>query len=107
MLESPFRVLRKTKYFPSAVQLPQHSCGGLFQPGNRSGCGFVPSERASHSVDTPTAFSATVVGVTVKRMCDPSGERLISLGPPATVRILRASLPSSSARNMSGPLDHI
>src|SRR5438477_11666462 len=107
MLESPLRVLWNTKYFPSVVHLPQHSRGGTFQPGDRSGCAFVPSERASHSEDTPVAFSATVSSATVKRMRDPSGERLIPLGVPATVRILRASLPSPSARNMSGPLENI
>src|SRR5450432_1337954 len=111
MLESPLRVLWNTKYFPSVVHLPQHSCAGTFQPGDRSGCGFVPSERASHSEDTPPpfgppAFSAPVSSATVKRMRDPSGERLIPLGLPATVRILRSSRPSSSARNISRPLDN-
>src|SRR5262245_14131447 len=31
----PLRVDWKTKYFPSEVHFPQHSAGGLFQPGRR------------------------------------------------------------------------
>src|SRR5439155_26847293 len=87
-LESPLRVLWNTKYSPSDVQLPQHSCGGLFQSGNSSGCGFVPSARASHSEDPPPKKAV----VTVKRMRDPSGESLIPLGAPGAVSSLCALL---------------
>src|SRR5213594_4936024 len=93
-------MLWNTKYSPSDVQLPQHSCGGLFQLGNSSGCGFLPSARASHSEDTP----GTKADVTVKRMRDPSGESLIPLGGPGAVSSLRALLLSCSARNTSAPL---
>src|SRR5713226_1424338 len=85
-LESPLRVLWNTKYSPSDVQLPQHSCGGVFQLANSSGCGFVPSARASHSEDTPPTKAA----VTVKRMRDPSGESLIPLGSDPAVTTTRS-----------------
>src|SRR2546428_14085885 len=77
-LESPLRVLWNTKYSPSDVQLPQHSCGALFQSGN-SGCGLVPSARASHREATPpTSVGPLKLNVaTVKRLSDPSGEGLI------------------------------
>jgi len=45
-LPEAFWTLRKTKYFPSGVHVPQHSAGGLFHPG-RISCRPVPSRRAS------------------------------------------------------------
>src|SRR5579864_7987138 len=43
----------KTKYLPSVVHLPQHSSGGLCQPGS-NGCRPVPSTETSRSICKPT-----------------------------------------------------
>src|SRR5216683_3138046 len=58
----------KTKYFPCVVHLPQHSTGGVRQPGNK-GCRFVTS--------TETCQSEPCVEVkptTLNRISDPSGD---------------------------------
>src|SRR5438876_7928969 len=59
----------KMKYFPSGVQVPQHSVGGLCQPGS-NGWGLVPSAETSHS---PPA--AVVGSCTVKSTFLPSGDQ--------------------------------
>src|SRR5206468_3048292 len=45
--ERAFRWDSNTKYFPSVVQLPEYSSGGLFHPGSK-GWGLLPSAKTSH-----------------------------------------------------------
>src|ERR1051326_3344238 len=78
------------KYFPSAVQRPQQSLGGLTQPGN-TGCISLPSARASHIA---VVQFVGLVRVNLKRV--PSGEKAKSLADPGTVANLRGFDPSCS-----------
>src|SRR5215475_13281316 len=79
MLVVPLLVEWKTKYRSSAVQLPQHSPAGLFQPGS-SGCGLEPSAATSHS-----ETDLVLVSCTEKRNRLPSGDQRGQYGLPRTV----------------------
>src|ERR1019366_1519761 len=82
----------------SGVQLPQHSEGGLFQPGT-NGSGSVPSAPASQSDCDPVFGSSTV-----KRSFLASGDHRIEEGVPFTVKIVCAPEPSLRARLKLLPL---
>src|SRR5262245_38497137 len=89
--------VRKTKYFPSGVHLPQQSCEGFIQPGN-SWCASLPSALASQSAATVVNGSPTV-----KRIRFPSGEYAKAMGLPGKVADFRGDDPSASAIIMSFP----
>ena len=88
----------KTKYFPSAVHLPQHSSGGLCHPGN-NGCRFVPCVETSQSEFSPV-FSSHGKPKLYFRWVTTSDK---SLGPVSETNF-RDSVPSLLARNNSLPL---
>src|ERR1700676_3079508 len=81
------RVLRKTKYLPLGVHLPQHSAGGLFHSG-RSSRRAVPSNRASQREVTEV-----VTPPRVKRKRIPSGENWNPNGWFVVVTSFRGELP--------------
>src|SRR5580765_3707464 len=86
-----------TKYFPSAVHLPQHSSGGLCQPSS-NGCRPVPSAETSRSTCSPT-----VPAVSEESNCsrELSGDHVTFRMSPFTPTNLRDSEPSGRARNIS------
>src|SRR5215470_7124249 len=94
----PLRVDWKTKYRPSAVQLPQHSPAGLFQPGS-SGCGLEPSAATSHS-----ETDKVLVSCKEKRNRLPSGDQRGQYGLPGTGANSWDLVPSPLARYNVGPL---
>src|ERR1700690_582062 len=91
MLGVPLRVDWKTKYSPLGVQLPQHSAGGLFQPGS-SGWRCVPSAAISQRLEVLSRSSWTV-----RRTVLESGDQRGHKGRPFTVAIFVKSLPSLEA----------
>ena len=78
----------KTKYFPSGVQLPQHSAVGRVQFGNR-GRSLFPANANSHSDVARVAESTTV-----NRKREPSGEQRSQNALPGTDVKTRALCPS-------------
>src|SRR5215472_3191314 len=89
---------QKTKLFPSAVHLPQHSLGGLCQPASK-GCRFVPWADTSQSDRAPVLGSYTY-----NRSRPPSGDHAGLNAEPTTETSLRDSVPSLLARNKWLPL---
>src|ERR1700730_7384477 len=87
-----------TKYFPSGVQLPQHSPVAWCQVGKR-GCKPLPFVATSHSVMEPVFRSSTL-----NLTCVPSGENLGTKAYPLTEASFRTLLPSAFARLRSWPV---
>src|SRR6516225_9233946 len=82
-----------TKYFPSGVHFPQHSLGGLCQPGS-NGRRFVPSTDTSQS-----DIALVLRSVTLNRSSLPSSDHTGALAKPVTETSLLGSVPSLVARN--------
>src|SRR5579862_3420987 len=93
----PFRIDRKTKYFPSAVQAPPQSFLTR-QSGNR-GCKFEPSRAISQMEDPPRS---ELPGAQVEnRNTLPSGDHRRYAEFPCRSASFRKSLPSALAISSS------
>src|SRR5215469_17776483 len=93
----PLRVDWKTKYLPSGVQLPQHSAGGWFQPGNK-GWRFVPSAETSQMERAPILL---LLSPSVNRSRLPSGDHRGQNAVSGRITSFRGSVPSLFARYKS------
>src|ERR1700730_13912921 len=89
----------KTKYFPSAVQRPQHSLGELRRPDSKR-CNPLPSTDTSQSEEGPISLFSWVSNCRWL----PSGDQTRFCTKFFAVTSLRDSVPSAFARNKSPAL---
>src|SRR3974390_2020644 len=91
-------LLQNRKYFPSAVQVPQHSCGR----SGRSGCMRC---KPVPSTDTSQSCAWSKLSYTLKLRRLPSGDQFGHLTPTWSLMetTLRGSLPSALETNKLSP----